>query len=135
MKKTLFTLALLCGVLFYSCDKKNNCTDFKTGTYLVATDTSFVNTSTIYKTDDSQLQISPKGDTLYAKVHWLNDCSYKLFFDKAKMDLTPFQINVNTRGGILVEFGIPEGDVMPYVSVLKGETKTETFKGYLKKVN
>ena len=134
MKKIFFAVATIATVLFISCEKKINCTDFKTGNYLISNDTIFDNAPVLFKTETTQQQISSKGDTLFAKVQWLNDCSYLLTFDKRKMLLNTFQINVNTRGGILVEFGIPEGDIMPYTSVLKGETKTETFQGFLKKI-
>lgn len=131
-----YVFAFLCAVVIglHSCDNKTACTDFKTGTFLISNDTLFENAATLIKTKTSQQQINSKGDTLFANVKWLNDCSYQLSFDKKKMHLSPFHININTRGGILVEFGIPNGDIMPYVSVIKGETKTETFKGYLKKI-
>lgn len=127
-------MLLVALVSLNSCEKKVNCSDFKTGTYLISNDTLFDNAPTLIKTATTQQQINSKGDTLFANVKWLNECSYKLKFDKNKMTLSPFQINVNTRGGILIEFGIPEGDIMPYTSVLKGETKTEIFNGYLKKI-
>lgn len=135
MKKTILSISILFAVVLTSCDKKTNCNDFKTGTYLISKDTLFTNAPKLIKTETSQMQISSKGDTLYAKVAWLNDCSYKLTFDKSKMTLSPFHINVNTRGGFLVEFGQPTGALMPYVSVVRGETKTETFHGYLKKID
>lgn len=134
MKKLLFTIALIAGVLFSSCEKKISCTDFKTGKYLISNDTIFDNAPVLFKTEKTQIQINSKGDTLFANVEWLNDCSYLLSFDKNKMMLSAFQINVNTRGGLLVEFGIPNGDIMPYTSVLRGETKTETYEGFLKKI-
>lgn len=134
MKTYIYTFLCVLAIHLISCDKKTACTDFKTGTFLIAKDTLFENAATLIKTKTSQRQISSKGDTLFANVKWLNDCSYKLTFDKKQMHLTPFHININTRGGILVEFGMPHGDIMPYVSVIKGETKTETFNGYLKKL-
>tara|TARA_B100000809_G_scaffold266760_1_gene331267 strand:+ start:11534 stop:11941 length:408 start_codon:yes stop_codon:yes gene_type:complete len=134
MKKTILSLAILCTAVLASCEKKMNCTDFKTGTFLISKDTLFTNAPRLIKTATSQQQISSKGDTLFANVKWLNDCSYKLTFDKTKMMLSAFHINTNTRGGFLVEFGQPTGSIMPYISVIKGETKTETFHGFLKKV-
>jgi len=135
MKKTILTLAILFTIVLTSCDNKMNCTDFKTGTFLISKDTLFTNAHKLIKTETTQQQISSKGDTLFAKVKWINDCSYLLTFDKTKMTLTPFQINVNTRGGFLVEFEQPTGTIMPYITVLKGETKTEIFNGFLKKLN
>jgi len=135
MKKTILSLAIVMTAVLTSCEKKMNCTDFKTGTYLISKDTLFKNASRLIKTETTQQQISSKGDTLFAKVEWLNDCSYILTFDKSKMMLTPFHLNINTRGGFLVEFGQPTGAIMPYVSVIKGETKTETFQGFLKKID
>jgi hypothetical protein len=134
MKKTIFGIVTLVIIIFTSCEKKINCTDFKTGKYLISNDTIFDNSLVLYKTSTTQQQISPQGDTLFADVKWLNDCSYTLTFNKNKMHLSPFQINVNTRGGILVEFGIPNGAIMPYTSVLRGGTTTETFEGFLKKI-
>lgn len=134
MKKIVFVAAIIAVTIFASCEKKISCTDFKTGKFLISNDTLFDNAPVLYKTENTQQQITSKGDTLFANVEWLNDCSYKLIFNKNKMHLSAFQIDVNTRGGLLVEFGIPKGDIMPYVSVLKGETKTETFQGYLKKI-
>ncbi len=135
MKYFLYTLIFSTTLFFASCEKKIGCTDFKTGKYLISNDTIFDSSAALFKTEKTQQQINAKGDTLFAKVKWLNDCSYILTFDKSKMMLSPFQINVNNRGGILVEFGIPEGNIMPYTSILKGETKTETLQGFLKKVN
>jgi hypothetical protein len=135
MKKTILSLAIVMTAVLTSCEKKMNCTDFKTGTYLISKDTLFKNASRLIKTETTQQQISSKGDTLFAKVEWLNDCSYLLTFDKNKMMLSAFHININTRGGFLVEFGQPTGAIMPYVSVIKGETKTETFQGFLKKID
>jgi hypothetical protein len=135
MKKTLIAVATVVTMLFTSCEKKISCTDFKSGKFLISNDTIFEGASVLYKTENSQQQITSKGDTLFAKVEWINDCSYKLTFNKNKMYLSAFQIDVNTRGGILVEFGIPNGNIMPYTSVLKGETKAEIFKGFLKKIN
>ena len=111
---------------------KINCNDFKNGTFLISQDSSFYNASKIIRNNTLQQQISPSGDTLHAQVEWLNDCSYILKFDKNKMALSPFQINLNTHGGILVEFGQPSGNIMPYTSVIKGKSKTEIHKGFLK---
>lgn len=135
MKKIILSIAAVLSVAIISCEKINNCTDFKTGTYLISNDTVFTNASRLIKTATTQQQISAKGDTLFAKVEWINDCSYKLTFDKSKMFLSTFHINVNTRGGILVEFGQPTGNIMPYVSMIKGETKKEIFRGFLKKLD
>lgn len=137
MKNTIFSFAILLLIALSSCNKNNglNCTDFKSGTYLVSKDTLFRNAAKLIRTVDTQTQISAKGDTLYAKVEWINDCSYKLTFNKSKMLLSPFHLNVNERGGILVEYGQPIGKIMPYISVIKGETKSEVFKGFLKKID
>lgn len=135
MKNLIFSISALLFLVSVSCEKKTNCANFRTGNYLISKDSLFKNPSKLVKTEHTQYQVSSQGDTLFAKVKWLNDCSYRLTFDKSKMTLSPFHINVNNREGFLVEFGIPSGDIMPYVSVLKGETKTEVFRGYLKKVN
>lgn len=135
MKKSILAFSLLLAAIWLSCEKKISCTDFKTGTFLIANDSSFVNAQKVIRTENYQQQISPKGDTLFAKVKWLNDCSYILTFDKGKMHLNTFQINVNSMGGILVEYGQPSGTIMPYVAVLKGDTKTETFPGYIKRID
>ena len=50
------------------------------------------------------------------------------------MHLSNFQININNNNGILVEYGQPEKDIMSFISVIKGKSKTETFKGFIKKV-
>jgi len=134
MKKSIVFIASITAMLFISCKKKINCTDFKTGKYLISNDTLFENAATLIKTATKQQQINAKGDTLFANVEWLNDCSYRLSFDKTKMHLSPFQLNVNERGGILVEFGMPKGNIMPYTSVIKGASKTEIFEGFLKKI-
>ncbi len=135
MKKiSLFTI-LIAACFIGSCEKKLKCTDFKSGTFLIAKDSTFKNAHKAIRTDGFHTQISPSGDSLFAKIKWINDCSYKLTYDKNKMHLSPFQLNVNRRGGILVEFGQPINNIMPYVSVLKGETKTETYRGFLKKTN
>ena len=135
MKHSILAFSILLAAIWLSCEKKMSCTDFKTGTFLVANDSTFVNAQKVIRTENLQQQISPKGDTLFAKVRWLNDCSYILTFDKSKMHLNSFQINVNSKGGILVEYGQPTGNVMPYLAVIKGKTKTQTIPGYIKKLN
>ena len=135
MKHSILAFSILLAAIWLSCEKKMSCTDFKTGTFLVANDSTFVNAQKVIRTENLQQQISPKGDTLFAKVRWLNDCSYILTFDKSKMHLNSFQINVNSKGGILVEYGQPTGNIMPYLAVIKGKTKTQTIPGYIKKLN
>lgn len=129
-------LGILCGsfvLLTFSCKKQPTCLDYKTGTFLISKDTTFAKSQKLIRTEEYITQITEEGDTLFAKIEWLNDCSYKLFYDKDKMHLNNFQINVNRLGGLLIEFGQPSETIMPYTAVLKGETKVETFKGYLKK--
>ncbi len=135
MKHSILAFSILLAAIWLSCEKKMSCTDFKTGTFLIANDSTFANAQKVIRTENLQQQISPKGDTLFAKVKWLNDCSYILTFDKSKMHLNSFQINVNSKGGILVEYGQPTGNVMPYLAVIKGKTKTQTIPGYIKKIN
>lgn len=134
MKHFFKISSLLLLVLIISCGKKTSCSDFKSGTFLISKDTSFVKTQKIIRENNSDIQISSKGDTVFAKIEWLNECSYKLKFDKTKMHLSNFQININTNKGILVEYGQPENGIMPFISVIKGKSKTETFKGYMKKI-
>lgn len=135
MKKSILAFSIILAAIWLSCEKKPTCTDFHTGTFLIANDSSFTNAQKVIRTENLQQQISPKGDTLYGKVNWLNDCSYILTFDKGKMHLNTFQINVNSMGGILVEYGQPVGNIMPYVAVIQGDTKTEKFRGYIKKLH
>jgi len=134
MKKFSLYAAIISALFISSCEKKMTCTDFKTGTFLISNDTTFTKAHIAIRTEHLQTQISPDGDSLFAKIKWINDCSYKLIFDKKKMHLSPFQLNVNRRGGILVEYGQPIKNIMPYISVLKGETKSETYHGFLKKI-
>lgn len=130
-----FRISIIVFTLFASsCNKKTSCTDFKSGTFLISKDTSFVKAQKIIRKNNLDIQISPKGDSIFAKLEWLNDCSYKLKFDKSKMHLSNFQININTNNGILVEYGQPENGIMPFISVIKGKTKTETFNGFIKKI-
>ncbi|MFC2127836.1 hypothetical protein ACFLRU_05585, partial [Bacteroidota bacterium] len=86
------------------------------------------------RSENSLIQISPSGDSLFAKVEWINDCSYRLKFNKDKMHLSTFQLNVNRQGGILVEYGQNKKNIMPFKSIIQGETKSETHSGFLKKI-
>ncbi|WP_139959967.1 hypothetical protein [Flavicella sediminum] len=132
MKTTSLLFFAILATSIISCEKKLNCTDFRTGEFLISSDTIFTNAHTVIRNETSQIQISPKGDSLFAKVEWINDCSFKLKFDKNKMRLSTFQLNVNRQGGIHVQYGQSENDVMPFKSLLKGETKSETYSGFLK---
>jgi hypothetical protein len=134
MKYFLKISVLVLFISILSCEKKTSCTDFKSGTFLISTDTSFVKSQKIIRNNDLDIQVSPKGDSVFAKIEWLNDCSYKLKFDKNRMHLSNFHLNINTNNGILVEYGQAVNGIMPFVSVIKGKTKTETFNGFIKKV-
>lgn len=122
------------GVLLFiltSCSKQLNCENFKTGNFIVPTDTEGVEPYRIIRKGEEQIEIDNEGIKRYSKIKWLNDCNYLISFDETKMDLNDFQKRVNEVGGILVKVKEVKGKCLYYTSNIKGDSKSQSIDGVL----
>ncbi len=110
MKKLLLTICLI-GLT--SCAQELTCKDFKTGKFHIPNNEELREYTISFK--DSVMKYSPERDSIVSKyvvvrtennqvewengvnngtpsyeiIEWINDCSYRLYFDSSKKVVTP----------------------------------------------
>ncbi|QTE24116.1 hypothetical protein [Polaribacter cellanae] len=144
--KPLFSLLLLC-IIIQSCNNsKFKCSDFKTGKFFIPETEELLKYTREYQDSISEFFIKRdkkiqkylvirkkstqtewvngenKGNPVYEKIEWVNDCSYRLTYDESKMELDEYQINLNKNKGILVEMTGFFGNCAKYEATFTSET-------------
>ncbi|WP_422081161.1 hypothetical protein [Ulvibacterium sp.] len=121
MKKTilLFFTVTLIGLI--SNAQELTCADFKNGTFIVPKKSEDEPDYKLIRNGNSQtevIQIQGQTITLYGILEWIDECSYKLTYDKTKMKL-PKEIQfINDNGGIKAELIKIANKCFYYKSVL-----------------
>ena len=126
MKKTKTLLFLLILIGLNSCAQELTCSDFHLGEFYIPTTEELKNftvikndsiedftlklDSTVTKTviqrkKDTQIEWVNgigNGQAAYEKIEWINDCTYRLTYDEAKMELDETEKWINENNGIVV---------------------------------
>ena len=115
------------------------CNDFKTGSfYIPPTDNLPVSykVERVGETQTESVQSSPKGlltdetvATQYGVLKWIDDCSYRIWYDETKGQLTEVQQMINRNNGVLIEFLSVEGNCVNYRGTLEKPDEIVTFLG------
>ena len=90
---SIFSLGLSL-LLFFSCQEKINCSDYKNGVFELYKKDKLI--LTIEREGNFQMEIDPDTGVVhsYSEVIWVNNCSFKLnVIDK-----------ISSKGSLLVEF-------------------------------
>jgi hypothetical protein len=73
-------------------------------------------------------------DTLYAKINWIDSCSYNIIYDGSKMELDENTKAMNKAGGISVGIEKIEGRCYFYESKTSVNGNEMTIKGKICKI-
>lgn len=65
----------------------------------------------------------------YGVLRWIDDCSYRIWFDESKGNLSEVQQMINRNNGVLIEFLSAEGDCITFRSTLAKEDEIISFLG------
>lgn len=133
MKKIFLVIFILIGLSSSAQDL--TCKDFREGTFIVpASDSLEFPSYKIIRKGDFQTEsvTSPKyQQTIYVKIKWIDNCSYRSTYDSSKMKLTEYQKLMNTSGGILVEIIKIKERCSFFKSTLTINGKTQRIDGQL----
>jgi hypothetical protein len=123
--------SLFCCFSFYSFSQNLTCEDFKEGVFVTSSDEPAKIEYEITRKGNEQVEVlnyiakdyekflDSKSRKVYAKIKWINDCSYNLTFDTTKG--TPDEISkyINENGGVNTEIIKIEGRCFFYKSSMK----------------
>ncbi|WP_375238476.1 hypothetical protein [Aurantibacter sp.] len=103
MRTVLTCFILLLSLLTSAQDI--DCSDFKTGVYIIPADETTKTPHTLTRTEKHQIEEDGTGDKIYTDIKWINDCTYILMINE---DLTTRPISeterlVNDYGGVRIE--------------------------------
>jgi hypothetical protein len=139
MKKKKILLLTLILIGLNSCAQELTCSDFKNGNFYVPVDNENIFAYKIIRNGTQQTEIVEDPEnilgadfnkTSYGIIEWIDDCTYRLKYDDAKMELTEFQKFMNDNNGVLNELVKIEGKCFYFKSTLdvNGETQQMTGK-------
>lgn len=103
MKKNVFILLLLV-LMFSSCSQEDlTCKDFKEGTFSMTLDQLGINSSTITRKNNRQVE-KVDGSVFYALLDWIDECSYIVKYDESKTEkkILDYVKEQNDNKGIVV---------------------------------
>lgn len=115
------------------------CEDFKTGDFYIPPTESLPVSYRVNRTGESQVetvQTSPKGlldeeavTPQHGILKWIDDCSYRIWFDETKGPLSEVQQMINRNNGVLIEFLSVDGNCVNFRSTLEKQDEIVTFLG------
>lgn len=133
----LFGIALLALGNLHA--QSNDCSDFKTGSFYIPPTESLPVSYKVVRTNDAQtetVQGSPKGllpenaeAPQFGVLKWIDNCSYRLWYDETKGNLSEVQQMINRNNGVLIEFLSVEGNCVNYRGTLEKPDEIVTFLG------
>jgi len=119
--KNLLILCIL-FMAFSACGQDLNCSDFKNGEFLVPADSIYPISSKIKRKNGRQIEWSEKGDSIYGKIKYIDDCNYILTYDSKLNVLDKFEQYINDSGGMQIKVLRIKGDTLFYNGILKNDT-------------
>lgn len=135
--KLSFVLVVLTSINAFGQD--GFCADFRTGSFYIPPTESLPISYKVVRTGESQVetvQKAPKGllsstaeAPQYGILKWIDDCSYRIWFDSSKGPLTQVQEMINRNNGVLIEFLNVEGNCVNFRSTLEKQDEIVTFLG------
>ena len=125
MKKPFLIIFALIGTLTFGQNLK--CKDFKNGIFTIEVSIPFKVKGKITRNGNEQSELFSdlpielkgsglEGKTIYGRINWIDDCSYRLIYDESKYELSELEKLVNSLGGILTELIKIEGNCFYYKS-------------------
>ena len=114
-----------------SCEKRLDCTDFKTGNFYIPNSVREGRTIRITRTKNSQVEVVDNEQTRYGILEWIDDCTYRLTFDETKMELNEFQKYINSKNGIIVSTLRTDENCLYYSSIIDEEGESSRIDGIL----
>lgn len=150
IKKTNISLLIIILIGLHSCAQDLTCADFQNGKFyipasdkmknytIVSSDSTkkVVNNEqpnfknyTIIRDKNTQIEWAEGlnvGIPAYEKIEWINDCTYRLTYDKAKTELDDRQKWINENNGIIVSKIKIEGRCMLYKATMTTIDGVET---------
>jgi len=138
MKTVVLIIFTLTGTFSFGQDLK--CEDFRNGSFTIETEIPFKMKGNLSRNGKDQTEIITEmpeelkgsgieNNTVYGKVEWIDDCSYRLTYDDSKGKLTESQKLVNSFGGILTELIKIDGNCFHYKSSVKYNGNEEVING------
>ncbi|QHI38548.1 hypothetical protein IMCC3317_39410 [Kordia antarctica] len=129
MKKLLFSTLIFCLLSFSTNaqeEKEVDCSDLKTGVFIIPAD-KFVPLSTkIVRENNFQREYMSNGDEASSRLKWLSDCSYLMLPEPEKEGEDPMEALVRKHGGVQVDLTARKGDTIYFTANLyKALKKTE----------
>lgn len=115
------------------------CAAFKEGSFYIPPTDKLPVSYKVERNGETQIETvksSPKGllteeteDTQYAVVKWLDNCSYRLWYDESRGPLSAVQQMINRNNGILVELLSVDGNCVNFRSTLVKPEEIVTILG------
>ena len=122
MKNIFLLLFLFTSVS--SLSQELSCFDFKEGSFYSPSDKAYDKVVLIKRSRNTQTE-TVKTEAgikkIYAKITWIDDCTYRLVYDDSKMKLDEIEMKVNSYNGIVVRHLDFEKNCVNYEATL---TKT-----------
>lgn len=131
MKIILTSFLLLFSVFSFSQDL--DCSDFKTGVYIIPADEISKTPHTLTRTKKHQIEEDGTGDKIYTNIKWVNDCTYVLMFNEelTTRPITESEKLLNNNGGVRVEIiGLIENGY-EFLASVDFDGEVHTSKGVL----
>ncbi|WP_143469337.1 hypothetical protein [Leeuwenhoekiella nanhaiensis] len=141
----VFVFLLFCFSGFSSLAQLS-CDDFKEGVFITEQESPVQFKIEIVRTATSQTEriIEPSRELIesgypYQKVShitlkWIDDCSYRMMYDKEKGSLSEIEQFINDSGGALVQFTDIDGSCIFYKSSMKINGELEWISGKMCKI-
>lgn len=111
------------------------CKDFKEGTFITGYSEEQVPLYKLIRRGGSQTEkvkgIRDYKTDLYGKLEWVDDCTYRLYYDGSKMPLSKFHQFFNDNGGAVTKMVKIEGRCLYYESTLTTNEEAITITGKL----
>ncbi|GEC72884.1 hypothetical protein FFL01_24230 [Flavobacterium flevense] len=140
MKNILLTVLILIGTISFGQNLK--CEDFKKGTFTSEITIPMKMKCILIRNGNEQKEVITEipdelkdlglfNKTIYGKIEWIDDCSYRLIYDESKDELNESQKLINSSGGILTEFIKIEGNCIYYKSLAKINGNEQVINGVI----
>lgn len=118
MRITILILFTSLPLLVYS--QQLDCKDFKKGKFSIPHEASQNKEKMIrvIRTLHDQKEFTKVNDTIFSKIEWLSNCSYRITYDTNKMKLNRIQQWTQDNNGLVVTMDDITGKCISYKSVM-----------------
>ena len=138
MNKYILIMIILIGANSYS--QELTCESFHNGTFIIPADDTLPFSIKVERNGNYQSEIIINPEVIDAEdsklrkkvfeiIDWIDDCTYRLKYDKTKMELDEHQKFVNRNGGLLVEMVKIDGSCFYYNSSMTVDGEVMSVKG------